>query len=121
MMQQEQIAALRTRLEEERARLVADIDTMSVENTDQDTSYGAKNHPAEDATEVFLRERNIALNNNASEIIERIDAAFTRMDEGSYGTCTRCGQPIATERLEALPYAEYCITCQGIVEQEGRE
>ena len=40
-----------------------------------------------------------------------IDRALERMDRGDYGTCARCGEPIAPARLKALPFAEQCIAC----------
>jgi len=118
-MNEQQIADMRQRLLDEREQLTANQDDISIANENQDNDYGVSNHPAQDATEVFLRERNIALNNNAEEIIAQIDSALERMDNGTYGQCARCGQMIAPERLEALPYANYCINCQAIVERES--
>ncbi|NJN17656.1 MAG: conjugal transfer protein TraR [Oscillochloris sp.] len=112
-MNREQI---RTRLEQERHELMSQQDALSIQNENQASDYGAGQHGADDATELFMRERNIALRNNADDIIAQIDVALERLDEGSYGTCERCGQPIGEERLEALPYATRCITCQSIVE-----
>lgn len=43
--------------------------------------------------------------------ITQIKFALARLDEGRYGTCARCGQPIGEARLKALPYATYCIAC----------
>ncbi len=117
-MQKQDSAAVRRRLEQERANLQADKDALAAENQNQQDDYGVGNHLADDATEVFLRERNIALHNNADDLIAQIDAALQRLDGGSYGTCQRCGQPVGAERLEALPYAAYCIECQSLVERE---
>lgn len=111
--------AIRHRLEEERAALVAQLDAFPIHNEDnQDDDYGAGQHPADDATELFLRERNIPLRSNSEDLINQIDEALARLDEGHYGICERCGQPIGPERLEAVPYAAYCITCQRIVEEQ---
>ena len=44
--------------------------------------------------------------------LRTLDAASVRMDEGSYGICTNCGQDIGFERLRAKPAAERCIQCQ---------
>jgi DnaK suppressor protein len=41
-----------------------------------------------------------------------MDAALRRIDDGSYGMCGSCGQPIAEERLEALPWTTRCIDCK---------
>ena len=43
--------------------------------------------------------------------LAQINRALAQMDAGSYGTCSRCGQPINERRLQALPYSDRCITC----------
>lgn len=118
MLASETIAGIRKRLEDERADLLAQIDALQVDNEDQESDYGVGNHLADDASELFLRERNIALRGNAEELIAQIDSALRRIESGGYGTCARCGNEIPAERLEALPYAAYCITCQAEVERE---
>jgi RNA polymerase-binding transcription factor DksA len=45
-------------------------------------------------------------------VLKEIDAAFARIDGGSYGTCLGCGKPVPGERLEILPYTRYCVACQ---------
>ncbi|PJE96660.1 molecular chaperone DnaK [Streptomyces carminius] len=45
-------------------------------------------------------------------LIGEIDLAFERLADGSYGICRRCGTDIPAERLEILPYARCCVTCQ---------
>lgn len=49
--------------------------------------------------------------------LKRIEAAFQRMDEGEYGYCVSCGEPIALKRLEADPTTPLCIDC---AEEAGR-
>lgn len=66
---------------------------------------GVDNHPADNATELFLREEDMALVENARQIIVQIDRALAKIAEGTYGLSDRSGQPIPVERLEALPYA----------------
>jgi DnaK suppressor protein len=118
MARKEAIFSVRARLEQERASLRSDIEALAAENQAQQDDYGVGNHVADDATEVFTRERNLALRNNAQDLLAHVNAALQRLDEGSYGICARCGQQIAPDRLEALPYAIYCITCQSQVEHE---
>jgi RNA polymerase-binding transcription factor DksA len=45
-------------------------------------------------------------------VLEEIDAAGTRLNDGSYGTCDRCRSVIPVERLEILPYVRFCVGCQ---------
>ena len=51
-----------------------------------------------------------------SQMIADIDQALLRIEEGSYGTCARCGKLIDERRLEALPTARYDAACQAIIE-----
>lgn len=59
-------------------------------------------------------EREIALHNlnRESNLLRQVRAALVRMDEGTYGTCAHCEEKIKPKRLEAVPWAEYCLACQ---------
>ncbi|MFJ9942837.1 TraR/DksA family transcriptional regulator [Streptomyces erythrochromogenes] len=45
-------------------------------------------------------------------VLKEIEEAFTRIEDGSYGTCLKCSRPVPAERLEILPYTRYCVACQ---------
>jgi DnaK suppressor protein len=64
---------------------------------------------ADAGTATFERERDLSLVNNLRDLMERIDKALAKIDEGTYGLCDRCGKPIEKLRLKALPYANLCI------------
>ena len=64
------------------------------------------------ATITLDREIDYTLEENEERVIAAIDAALQRIDDGSYGTCQGCGQPIGTERLEAVPWTTQCIDCK---------
>lgn len=51
-----------------------------------------------------------------SATLEQLTAALSRLEQGSYGTCTRCGAFIEKERLEAIPYTRRCLSCKTAVE-----
>jgi DnaK suppressor protein len=118
MATEKMLADIRARLERERASLLGDIDTLDVQNQAQQDDYGIGNHLADDASEVVTRDVNLALRSNSRDLLAQVEAALQRLDDGTYGMCARCGNPINPERLEALPYASYCITCQSAIEQE---
>lgn len=65
----------------------------------------------------MVRELDLADIERAAAEIHDIDAAMERMDDGSYGQCVDCGEPIALERLQAAPSAKRCYACQQAVEQ----
>jgi DnaK suppressor protein len=105
----------RAMLQAERTRLLEEI-SEAIVMPDQMT-YGSQ---AAAATQVFEQERELAMRERASLHLEAVDRALVRLDDGSYGTCIRCGRPIASERLEALPWAAHCIECQTIVDRGRR-
>ena len=64
---------------------------------------------ADAGSATFERERDLSLVNNLRDLIDRIDKALAKMEDGTYGLCDRCGKPIEKLRLKALPYANLCI------------
>jgi DnaK suppressor protein len=116
--------ALRKTLLERREELERDLTHMEGELRDlsvdqEDERGGVGNHFADDGSSLGEQERISTIGSNFREQIQMIDAAIERMDEGTYGICQRCGQPINEERLEALPFVAYCITCQAFLEEQA--
>ncbi|HEY0079823.1 MAG TPA: TraR/DksA family transcriptional regulator [Pyrinomonadaceae bacterium] len=64
------------------------------------------------------QELQFRLGERESQIVADIDQALLRIDEGSYGTCARCGKLIPERRLEVLPTARYDAECQAAIEAE---
>lgn len=67
------------------------------------------NHPADLATELFEREKDMALKAHNDDELAKVDAALEAMDNGTYGVCITCGNEIPYDRLAALPYTLFCI------------
>lgn len=72
---------------------------------------------AEQAVELENDETMVALEDELYEQLRAVDDALDRLAAGSYGTCTECGEPVAEERLEALPAAALCIDCASVMER----
>jgi DnaK suppressor protein len=70
------------------------------------------NHLAETATATLGREIDYTLGENSGQVLVEIDAALSRIDDGTYGTCVGCGNEIPLGRLEAHPTAALCIDCK---------
>jgi RNA polymerase-binding protein DksA len=115
------LEAARRRLETERERVLEArqnlIDDTSRSMEDAIDEDGNDTHMADSASETLDREMELSLGDNAEHLLESIDAALRRIDAGSYGNCERCGQPIAADRLEALPWATKCIECKRLEER----
>ncbi len=60
------------------------------------------------------------LSANARQAVEEIDRALERMDNGTYGVCVPAGRRIVVARLEAIPWAEFCVDCKQRVERPRR-
>jgi RNA polymerase-binding protein DksA len=101
-------------LKAERERLMLELGEP-IESPGQMT-YGSQ---AAAATHVFEQQRDLALRERHEHQLAAVESALARLDDGSFGTCVRCGRPIARERIEALPWAAFCIDCQRIVGRGG--
>ena len=100
------LSEARARLAGERVRLLTDLGEP-IESPGQMT-YGSQ---AAAATRVFEQQRDLALRDHAKAQLQQVERAIATLDGGTYGTCVGCGQPIATERLIAIPWVAMCIDC----------
>ena len=87
----------------------------SIEDETEEETYD--NHLADSATATLNREIDYSLEENSGHVLTAIEEALVRIDSGTFGTCGRCGQPIAEERLDAIPYANRCINCKRLEER----
>jgi len=109
-----ELKELREALEKERAELesqFAEIESSTFSQAQSELSgeMAFDDEYADAGTATFERERDLSLENNVRDLLKKIEKALSRMDEGTYGICERCGRPIEKARLKALPYADLCI------------
>jgi RNA polymerase-binding protein DksA len=106
---------------EERGRVASAIDRLHEDNStsfeDETEEETYDNHLADSATATLNREIDYTLEENAEHVLSAIDGALQRIEDGTFGTCGRCGSAIAEERLEAIPYANRCIDCKRLDER----
>jgi RNA polymerase-binding protein DksA len=69
-------------------------------------------HAADLGTDTYDQDFTIGIMENEGEELKEIEEALTRINEKTYGVCEECTQPIAENRLRAVPYARFCIKCQ---------
>ena len=98
----EQKEALRRQLTD----MGADPDADSLEGMDFDFGF------ADSAQSTAERNKVLAVIERLRENLHDIDLALTKIEKGTYGVCERCGDPIAPERLEAIPYARLDMKCK---------
>src|SRR3989338_2267628 len=124
-LSREQLKQFRQLLITERAKVVGEIRSIA-----QDASPTPREasgdlsaytvHMADMAADTYERELSMDLVSSEQEILYQIDDALKRLDDGSYGICQQCNQPILMSRLKAVPYASLCISCQLATEQKGK-
>ena len=73
-------------------------------------------HQADSASETFEREKDFSILEQVEAELDDVERALHRLDDGSYGTCQACGEPIADERLEVMPATRFCVTHQAEAE-----
>jgi DnaK suppressor protein len=116
-------AKARKRLEEERERLQGIRDDLQREQDESVSDTGGElssfdQHPGDSGTETFEMEKNVSLGEQVDDELQEIEAAFQRLERGTYGTCQACGRPIGDERLEAMPATRYCVEDQAKAERQ---
>ena len=114
----------RVRLEQERERIKNAIDYLHQENPGNMEEElgelggrGTDNHMGDMASVTFDRELDQGLEEGAQQTLEQIERALARINDGTYGTCERCGKPIPEERLRARPWATLCIDDQRLADR----
>ncbi|GEP33993.1 DnaK suppressor protein [Nocardioides szechwanensis] len=105
----------RDRLLADRERTSARLATLrgdfrSVVDASRDTNADDEHDP-EGATIAFERSQVYALVRQATQHLDEVDAALSRLDDGTYGRCEVCGNAIAAARLEVRPTARTCVAC----------
>ncbi|KGM45858.1 TraR/DksA C4-type zinc finger protein [Neobacillus niacini] len=115
MLTTEQLAGFRLQLLKEKDEIEERLeqnDHYGLERGHYHESMGElssyDNHPADEGTDLYEREKDIALNQHTDLQLLNINRALEAMENGTYGTCEVCGKEIPFERLEALPNTIYC-------------
>ena len=70
-------------------------------------------HMADIGSDNFEQEFTLSLMENEEETLDLIEMALERIEDGTYGQCDECGVKIPKARLNALPYAPFCVKCAG--------
>lgn len=113
-MRPEDLEKYRVRLLHLRSRIAGDaghvVDAIRSSSGPTEEGSHLPTHAADNVPPEPL-EADIEVLGAETGLLAQIDAAIDRIDDRSYGTCQRCGSPISSDRLEALPYASACVAC----------
>jgi len=92
----------------------------------QKTTENEKEYPSSEvgdsidlAADSSARELLFELNDSERHRLEDIDRALQKIEQGNFGVCEKCGDKISKKRLQAVPYARFCIKCKARMEKPG--
>ncbi len=108
------IAAVRGELADDRSRLLDEVTAaeQEIKVLLRDGGDGAGNDQADVGSKALERDAEMSLANNSREMLIQVERALARLDDGTYGVCESCGQPIGKLRLMAFPRATLCLACK---------
>jgi DnaK suppressor protein len=121
-----EVTELRQVLEQERQRLMAELEVMEEhtpeveEQVGMDIGGGYDEDLADVASTTFEREKSVALESSVQHMLTQVEEALQRIEDGTYGRCLRCGNFIDYARLNVLPSATLCIHCKELEEKTAR-
>ncbi|MEX0879198.1 MAG: TraR/DksA C4-type zinc finger protein [Thermoanaerobaculia bacterium] len=102
-------------LEEKKASLSAEIAKTRI--AEVETSEEATQDIADKAVSSYTREFLYSLTDGERHTLLRIDDALLRIEAGAYGFCVNCNTAMTEKRLNAVPWAPYCLDCQELAEK----
>lgn len=113
MLTEKQNSTLKKLLLEQKVQLERHEDNAFLEQGSLRDTTGelstVDNHPADLGTELYEREKDMAIHVHEQSELEKVNNALVAMKNSTYGVCDECGEDIPYERLEAVPYTTHCI------------
>ena len=111
---EEELDEVRQTLAEDIERFASQLEASEAELVGllRDGNEGAGRDPADVGSANFERDAEMSLANNAREMLDQSRLALRHIDQGAYGRCDNCGQPIGKGRLMVFPRATLCVTCK---------
>lgn len=117
-MRKDRLAYYRKKLVDKHRQLVEEVGKSALYGKGQEDD--SIKDLGDQAATAYTREFLFELGNGDRRLLKEVVTALQKIDGGSYGACERCGEGIGEKRLEALPFARYCINCQRAIEEEER-
>jgi DnaK suppressor protein len=102
-------AEIRALLERERDELRAQTDELTAAPRDPMAALSFGKRVGEGTSQAVERIAQVDVHRRLGEKLADVERALEKLDEGSYGTCDVCGEPIPSERLDAVPWATLCV------------
>jgi DnaK suppressor protein len=109
-MEKKKIEAFKKRLEDRQRELRYTMNRTAQDGRDADLE--SAQDIADRAANSYNKEFLFSQSNNERQLLQMVDAALSRIREGTFGECISCGEEINAKRLDAVPWTRHCIACQ---------
>ena len=114
-MDKKKLKHYETKLNEYRNMLLGMVERT--EDYGREADRDVSQDPADKASNSYTKELLFSQSTNERNTLKLIEEALERVNDGSFGECLNCGEDIQPKRLDAIPWAPYCIKCQELQEQ----
>ncbi|MBI3650637.1 MAG: TraR/DksA family transcriptional regulator [Acidobacteria bacterium] len=114
-MDKKKLKQYETKLNEYRNMLLGMVERT--EDYGREADRDVSQDPADKASNSYTKELLFSQSTNERNTLKLIEEALERVHDGSFGECLNCGEDIQPKRLDAIPWAPYCIKCQELQEQ----
>lgn len=114
-MDKRRVRAFRDKLLDRRVGLVGQVQEAELYSRERDSE--ATQDPADMAANAYTKELLVSMSDNDRKLLNLVDEALERIEGGEYGKCAHCGNPLPEKRLDAVPWARLCISCQDLQER----
>jgi len=114
-MDKRKVKSYRDKLMARREGLVGQV--MEAEMYSRERDSEATQDPADMAANAYTKELLFSMSANDRRLLDLIDEALLRAQNGGFGNCVHCGDPVQDKRLEAVPWARHCLKCQDLQER----
>ncbi|HEX4900857.1 MAG TPA: TraR/DksA family transcriptional regulator [Pyrinomonadaceae bacterium] len=114
-MDKRKVKGFRDKLLARREGLVGQVQQAEMYSRERDAE--ATQDPADMAANAYTKELLVSMSDNDRQLLNLIDEALERIEDGEYGHCVRCEEALTEKRLEAVPWARHCVRCQDLQER----
>jgi DnaK suppressor protein len=114
-MTKKEMEKYRRLLDEKKATLSAEL--AKTRSAEEETTEESTQDIADKAVSSYTREFLYSLTDGERSTLLQIDDALGRVEDASYGLCLNCGSLMTEKRLNAVPWAPYCLDCQELAEK----
>jgi len=115
-MEKKKLEQFKIRLEQRKQELRKAMSRTAQDGRDADVDASAADI-ADRAASSYTKEFLFHQSNNDRQLLQMVEGALSRIQEGTFGQCISCGNEINAKRLEAVPWTRYCIECQEKLEK----